>query len=153
MRKPFLFAVGVAALAFLPLSAADKDKDKEPAKLDPAKLIGNWHFVSGEADGKKVPEDHFKDAAVEITKETLTLKTSEGDYVMKYKLDVDKSPCRISMEITKGPQGEGSKAEGIIELKDGQLKLCYPPMGGDAPKDFTSKEGSKLHSFVLKAKK
>jgi uncharacterized protein (TIGR03067 family) len=153
MRKPFLFALGVAVLAFLPLNAADKDKEKEPAKLDPAKLIGKWDFVSGETDGKKVPEEHFKNTSVEITKDVLTLKTAEGDYLMKYKLDVDKSPCRISLEITKGPQGEGAKAEGIIALKDGELKLCYPPMGGDAPKEFAAKEGSKLHFFVLKAPK
>jgi uncharacterized protein (TIGR03067 family) len=72
---------------------------------------------------------------------------------MKYKLDADKTPARVSIEITKGPQGEGAKTEGIIALKDGELKLCYPPMGGDTPKEFGAKEGSNLHYFVLKMKK
>jgi uncharacterized protein (TIGR03067 family) len=153
MLRNSLLALGVVAVAFLSLSAADKDPNKEDAKLDPAKLVGKWEFVSGETDGKKVPAEHFEKTSVEITKDILTLKTADGDYVMKYKVDTEKSPCRISLEITKGPQGEGSKSEGIIALKEGELKLCYPPMGGDTPKEFATKEGSKLHLFVLKAKK
>jgi hypothetical protein len=50
----------------------------------------------------------------------------------------------------KGPMGEGARTEGIIELKDGRLKVCSPPMGGKVPKDFSAKEGSGLHLFVLK---
>jgi uncharacterized protein (TIGR03067 family) len=72
---------------------------------------------------------------------------------MKYTLDTKKSPCRISIEIVKGPQGEGAKTEGIIAVKGDELKLCYPAMGGEAPKEFVSKEDSKLHLFVLKRKK
>jgi uncharacterized protein (TIGR03067 family) len=152
MYAKCLFALGAAVLVLAPLSADDKDKDKDEGKVDPAKIVGTWSYVSGEKDGTKVPADNLKKGTVEITKDTITLKGDET-FVIKYSLDTKKSPCRISMEITKGPQGEGSKAEGIIALKGEELKLCYAPMGGDAPKDFTAKEGSKLHLFVLKPKK
>jgi uncharacterized protein (TIGR03067 family) len=149
MRMKCLLALGSAALVLSALTAADKDE----AKLDPAKLVGTWAYASGEVDGKKKSADDLKMGTVEITKDTLTLKSPDGTYVIKYTLDTTKSPARISMEITKGPQGEGSKAEGIIELKGDELRLCYPAMGGEAPKEFSAKEGSKLHLFVLKPKK
>ena len=149
MRRNCLFALGFAILVLSPLAAADKDE----AKLDPAKLVGTWVYVSGEEDGTKKTADDLKGGTVEITKDTISLKSADATYVIKYTLDTKKSPARISMEITKGPQGEGSKAEGIIALKDDELKLCYAPMGGKAPKEFSAKEGSKLHLFVLKPKK
>src|SRR5262249_1685430 len=108
---------------------------------------------SAEKDGKKIPADNLKEGTVEITKENIMLKSPEGKFVIKYKLDETKSPVRISMEITEGPQGQGSKALGIVVLDGEHLKICYPDMGGDVPKDLSSKEGSGLHLFVLKRKK
>jgi uncharacterized protein (TIGR03067 family) len=148
MRVTFLLVLGVAVFLSSKLNADDKDKE-----LDPAKLVGTWAYVSGERDGQKVPEDNLKKGTVEITKETITLKSDEASYVIKYTLDTKKSPCRISLEITKGPMGEGAKAEGIIALNGDELKLCYQPMGGDAPKEFSAKEKSGMHLFVLKRKK
>jgi uncharacterized protein (TIGR03067 family) len=155
MRTKCLLALGVVALVLSALTAADKDtvKDKDEAKFDPAKLVGTWTYVSAEEDGKKKTADDFKKATVEITKETITLKSDDATYVIKYTLDTKKSPAQIAMEITKGPQGEGAKSTGIIELKGDELKLCYDPMHGDAPKEFSAKEGSKLHLFVLKPMK
>jgi uncharacterized protein (TIGR03067 family) len=149
MRAKCLGVMGVLLLLLAPLRA----EEKEAAKLDPAKLVGTWTYVSGEADGKKAPQDHFKNGSVEITKDTITLKSPEGNFVIAYSVDAKKTPARISMKITKGPQGEGAKAEGIIALKGDELKLCYPAMGGEAPKEFRTKEGSKLHLFTLKRKK
>ena len=141
--------LGLMALA-LPLAAA---AGGEKGKLDPAKLTGTWVYVSGEKDGKKIPAANLKKGFVEITKENIKLKSDDGEFVLKYQIDPAKKPARIKLEITKGPQGEGSKAEGIIALKKGQLFLCYPAMGGEAPTAFEAKEGSGLHFFVLKKKK
>jgi uncharacterized protein (TIGR03067 family) len=151
MRTKYLLALSAAILLLAPLNA--EEKGKEEAKLDPAKLVGTWTFVSGEKEGTKVPEDNLKKITVEIAKDTITLKSDDGKFVMKYSVDTKKSPARISIEIIEGPQGKGSKAEGIIALKGDELKLCYPSMGGEAPKDFTTKKDSKLHLFVLKQKK
>jgi uncharacterized protein (TIGR03067 family) len=141
--------LGLIALLALCVPAGAEDK----AKLDPAKLVGTWNYVSAVKDGKKVPEDNLKKGVVEITKDNITLKSEDGNFVIKYKLDPDTKPCGLKMEITDGPGGVGSKANGIIALDGDDLKICYPPMGGDAPTDFTSKEGSGRHLFVLKRKK
>jgi uncharacterized protein (TIGR03067 family) len=137
------------ALVLAPAAAGEKGK----GKLDPAKLIGSWSYVSGEKDGKKLSADDLKKGYVEITKESIKLKSDEAEFVLNYQLDAAKKPARISLEIIKGPQGEGAKADGIIALKGENLLLCYPAMGGDAPKEFAAKEGSGLHFFVLKRKK
>jgi uncharacterized protein (TIGR03067 family) len=148
MRVTGLF--GLLALGLLLAPAAAEDKAK---KLDPAKVVGTWSYASGEKDGKKVSADDLKSGTVTITKETITLMSPDGKFVIKYKLDPAKTPCQIDMEITEGPQGVGAKSVGIIALDGEQLKLCYPAMGGDTPKDFAAKEGSGLHLFVLKRKK
>ena len=140
-----------AAIAFLAPAGADETKDKD--KLDPAKLVGTYTYVSGERDGKKVDADNLKKGTVEITKDTITLKSDQGNFVIKYKLDAKKDPASLEMEITEGPQGVGVKTGGIIALKGDELKLCYAAMGGDPPKDFSAKEGSGNHYFVLKKKK
>ena len=152
MRKWILLTLGAAVLLLSPLRADDK-KDKDDAKFDAAKLVGTWTYVSGEEDGKKAPAENLKKGTVEITKETISLKSDDATYVIKYTLDEKKSPVQVAMEITKGPQGEGAKTTGIIELKGDDLKICYSPMGGDTPKEFSAKEGSKLHFFILKRKK
>jgi uncharacterized protein (TIGR03067 family) len=117
------------------------------------KLIGTWTYVSGEKNGDKVHAEGLKKASVVITKDTITLKDEEADYVIKYQLDTKNRPWAIAMEITAGPSGQGSKADGIIELKGDELKLCYPAMGGKAPSEFAAKKDSGNHYFVLKRKK
>lgn len=130
------------------LSAAVRAEDKP--KLDPAKLVGKWTVISSETDGKKSPADDLKKIGVELSKEAFTLTNMDSKFIMKYKLDPSKTPCTISIEITEGPIGQGAKAEGIIALDGDQLKLCYPYMGGPAPKEFATKEGSGLRYVVMK---
>jgi uncharacterized protein (TIGR03067 family) len=147
MRATGLLALFALGSLLAPATAGEK------GKLDPAGLPGTWTFVSGEKDGKKIDAKDLEKGAVEISKDAITLKTPEGKFVFKYQLDATKDPCRIKMEITEGPQGQGSKSEGIIALQGDELKLCYPAMGGGTPSEFATKEGSGLHLFVLKRKK
>jgi uncharacterized protein (TIGR03067 family) len=153
MRGKGLLCVAIVLFLLAPVAADDKDKDKDKAKLDPAKLVGTWTYVSGVKNGEKTDAEMLKKGMVIITKDTLTLKTDAGDFIIKYSVDTKKSPAQISLEITEGPQGAGSKATGIISLKEDELKLCYPAMGGETPKNFESKEGSGNNFFVLKRKK
>ena len=146
MRVNGLLALAVLGLLLATLGAG------EQAKLDPAKLLGTWKYVGGEKDGKKINPADYAKGSVEFSKENIMLKSPDGNFVIKYKLDPTKNPCQISMEITEGPQGKGATATGIIELKGDTLKLCYPAMGGGVPKDFAAPEGSKNHLFVLKKK-
>jgi uncharacterized protein (TIGR03067 family) len=145
-----LLVLTVLAAAVAPGAAGEQGKE---GPLDPASLTGTWVYVSGERDGKKVSADNLKKGYVVIDKETIRLKSDDVEFVIKYSVDAAKKPARIQMEITKGPQGEGATAMGIIALKGGELLLCYPAMGGEPPTAFATKEGSGLHLFVLKRKK
>jgi uncharacterized protein (TIGR03067 family) len=133
-------------------AGADGDKGKGD-KFDPAKLVGSWKYVSGVKNGEKVKEEHFKNQTVTITKDMITLKAPDATFVMKYQLDTKKSPVGIKMEITQSPFGAGAKAAGIIEVNGDDLRICYAPLEGDAPKTFEAKEGSKYHLFTLKRAK
>ena len=137
-------------LTLLVSAGADDKNDKD--KLDPEKLVGTYTYVSGERNGDKVPEDNLKKGTVVITKDTITLKVDET-FVIKYKLDAKKTPATVELEITEGPQGVGAKSTGIIAMKGEEVKLCYPAMGGETPKEFAAKKDSGNHYFVLKKKK
>src|SRR5262249_3685871 len=138
----------LAALVSVRADAQDKGD-----KFDAAKLDGTWKFVSGVKNGEKLTADQLKSQTVTIAKNTLTLKSPDATFVMKFELDTKKSPVGIKLEITESPFGPGAKAAGIIELKGDELKLCYAPLEGDAPKMFEAKEGSKAHLFNLKRSK
>src|SRR5205823_1991826 len=96
MRMIGLF--GLLVLGLLLGSAAAQEK----GKLDPAKLVGTWTYVSGERDGKKTPAANLEKGIVKISKETISLESPDGKYVIKYQLDPAKTPAGISMEITEG---------------------------------------------------
>ena len=140
-------ALGIALLA----RAEDAKKD---AKFAGTKLEGKWTYVSG----KKAGEDSAKEAlmgTVEITKEKITIPGPEGKpFGIGYKLDAKGSPIKIDLEILDG-DFKGGKAEGIIELKGDDLRICYgvTSMGGKRPEKFESTKDNAAHYFVLKRKK
>lgn len=142
-----LCVCAVLVAAGYPLVAGEK------GAFDPAKLEGKWNYVSGEKSGAKVDADTLKKQHISIAKGVWTLKGDEATFVMKTKIDAKKSPAGIQIEITESPFGAGMKANGIIELKGDDLKLCYNADGGDAPKAFATKDGDKNHYFVLKRAK
>ncbi len=146
MRLTGWISLMILVLLLAPLQGGEKDK------LDPAKLVGSWSYVSGESDGKKLDPKKLEKATVDITKDKMTLNFPDMKFVVKYEVDPSKTPAHIKMEILEGPAGKGDKADGIIAMKDGQITLCYPYMGGAMPKDFATKEKSGLHLFTLKKK-
>src|SRR5262249_37158829 len=130
-----------------PLAGAVDDKKGD--KFDPAKMVGAWTYDSGDKNGEKLDKDHFKDSKVVVTKETITLEGPQGKFVIKYTLDTKKNPVAVSMTMTESPFGAGATAQGIVEVKGDELKMCYAAEG-EAPKKFEAKEGSNHHLFVLK---
>ena len=142
----FLGAATFVLLAGSIVAADDKDK------FDAGKMVGTWTYVSGEKNGAKVDPETLKGGTVKITKETITLESPQGKFVIKYTLDTKNSPVSLSMEMTESPFGAGAMAKGIIDVKGDELKLCYATEG-DAPKKFETKEGSNSHLFVLKKSK
>ena len=146
--KPLLaLLLCMIAGAFVPLAGQDKN-----AKFDAEKLVGKWHYVSGVKDGTTIDPENLKKQMVEFTKDKVTL-TNDAKFVMKFDLDTAKKPVGINLEMVESPFGAGAKANGIIEVKGDQMRICYNPGEGDAPKTFEAKEGSKVHLFVLKRSK
>ena len=140
-----------AVCVFLQGGVSAQDKDKE-AKLDPAKLVGKWQYVSGIKNGDKVTGEALKQK-VTITKDKISLENGDK-FVFKYEVNASKKPATIKLEMLESPFGAGAKSEGVIEITaEDQVRLCYAPMGEAAPKTFESKEGSKMHLFVLKRAK
>ncbi|HEV2947905.1 MAG TPA: TIGR03067 domain-containing protein [Gemmataceae bacterium] len=142
----FLGAATFVLLAGSIVAADDKDK------FDAGKMVGTWTYVSGEKNGTKVDPETLKGGTVKITKETITLESPQGKFVIKYTLDTKNNPVSLAMEMTESPFGAGAMAKGIIDVKGEELKLCYATEG-DAPKKFETKEGSNSHLFVLKKSK
>src|SRR5262245_8626590 len=124
--KRLAFVVVALSLAWLPAFADDKP-DKKEEKLDPAKLVGKWEYVSGKKAGEDVPKDHLE-GVVEWSKDEIKIP---GGFVMGYKVDAAKTPAQIDMEVKEGPAPAGSKAVGIVGIKDGELRLCYTPQFGE----------------------
>jgi uncharacterized protein (TIGR03067 family) len=150
MKSAAWIGLGVVLVALTTRGGAEQGKGE---KFDAAKLVGNWSYVSGEKNGQKLDAERLKGQTVIVTKETITLKSDDATFVIKYTPDPKNTPVSLKMEITDGPFGGGAKADGIIEIRGDDLKICYAPEGGDAPKAFEAKEGSKHHLFVLKRAK
>jgi uncharacterized protein (TIGR03067 family) len=148
MKPLCALLICMIAGAFVPLAG----QDKNAAKFDRDKLVGKWQYVSAVKDGTKVDPDTLKKQMVEFTKDKVTL-TNDAKFVMKYDLDTAKKPVGIKLEMLESPFGAGAKAAGVIELTGDQMRICYNPSDGDAPKTFDAKEGSKVHLFVLKRAK
>jgi uncharacterized protein (TIGR03067 family) len=144
----FLSLAVVAALAG---GAWAADEKKDAPKFDASKLEGKWMVTEMTKMGEKVDTKDMKDPVV-ITKDSMTTKTSGGEFVFKYTIDAKTDPMGIDMEITS-ETFKGTKANGIIKLDGDKLMLAYdfdpeaksPPR----PKAFESKKDSKAFNYVL----
>ncbi len=144
------------ALMVVSFAVADDEKPEEKKKdFDPAKLVGDWTYVSGMKAGTKVEKEVLA-GKVTFTKDTITVPAGpEAKFVMAYKIDAKNSPTQLDMEIKDGPVKEG-KALGIISLEGDELKICYVPlMDKDAkrPTKFESTKDDGAFVFVLKRSK
>lgn len=132
------------------VTAAD-DAPKKDAGFDAAKLVGDWTYVSGTRAGEKVPKEHLA-GKVTITKDTMTLPAGpDKKILLAYKVNAKTSPVNLDMEIKEGP-GKGGKADGIVELKGDNLKICYAGPG-KRPTKFESTKENEAFYFVLKRSK
>ena len=116
--------------------------------FDTKKIEGTYSIVSGQRNGKPLPEAEIKGALVTFTADRITSTDKERKemYAATYKIDESSSPPTIRMESIAPKKGE--KAQGVIEIKGDTVRLSYNLPGGEAPKEF--KAGEKQHFFVLK---
>jgi uncharacterized protein (TIGR03067 family) len=146
-------AVSTCCLALLlGVAVTAEEGAKKPEPLDPAKLVGDWTYVSGVKAGEKLPADHLA-GKVTFTKDTVLVPAGKDmKFVMAYKIDPKASPATIDLDIKDGPVKEG-KAAGIIALEGDELKLCYAVAPGKRPEKFESTKDNGAMYFVLKRAK
>lgn len=142
-----LVRVMVLGLATLVVSTVVAE-DKKPAKLDPAKLIGDWKLTAGLKAGEKYEDT--TNSMTEVTKDKITVADDRATFVFGYKIDAAKTPVEIDMEILQPDDLKGNKAKGIVKLEDGKMTLCYHPMGGERPAKFESTADNGFFLFTYK---
>jgi len=148
MKTIAKLALAVGMLGFLGLPTRAEEKKK--ADTDAKKLEGKYTLVSGKKEGAAIDEE-AKKSKIAFTADNITIEGMGVKFVMGYKVDAKATPMTIDMEILEGPEGtKGSKAIGIIEAKDGTVKLAYSLDKEKRPKDFEGKAG---FFFELKKQK
>jgi uncharacterized protein (TIGR03067 family) len=131
------------------LTAAEPSDE---ARKDLEKLQGTWLRVSGETDGKAVPEATLKEQKLTIKGDKYTLVTGKETREGTIKLDPAKSPRAIDLMPTEGPN-KGKTLQGIYELDGDTFKYCLALPGKDRPTKFTSEAGSGHLLFTNKREK
>jgi uncharacterized protein (TIGR03067 family) len=150
-----LTTLGVALVAVALAAGAEEKTDKKDAVLDPAKLVGEWAYVSGTRAGEKVDQERLA-GKITITKDQIEIPAGpDAKFIIAYKINTKASPATIDMDIKDGPVKEG-KALGIVSLKGDELQLCYVNIDGEdakRPAKFESTKDNKAFYFTLKRAK
>jgi uncharacterized protein (TIGR03067 family) len=137
-----LFGTLIAcAIIAAPVLAADKD-------FDASKFEGKWKFTEGWKFGTKSAAESLA-GEVTITKDTITIKGGDMTHVMAYKLDTKATPVAVTLTGKEGPSKD-FVSEGIIEVKDDEIKLCYAMPMEKRPTKFESPKDSKILYFTMK---
>jgi uncharacterized protein (TIGR03067 family) len=136
----------LAALTFGLLLAPARAEDK-PAKGDKEKLQGTWAVVSGERNGKPIPEEMVKNVKLAFAGDKFTIHNKDRKTEGTFKLIPDKKPKQIDVDMG------GQLAKGIYELDGDTLKIAHGEAGAPRPKEFSTKEGSRVAVVVLKRQK
>ncbi len=140
-------AIGFSlTIASSSLSAQDQ-KARQDEKAAAPKLEGRYTIVSGEKDGKAIPEGDIKGSIVVFTADKIvgTDKDKKEFFASSYVLDAAHKPWLIKMKSNSPKEAE---AMGLIKQDGDTVTLIYALPGGDAPQEFKTKD--KQHLFVLK---
>lgn len=142
MRTPFWCAALLCGATLL-TSGLSADEKKAAAKLE-----GKYMIVSGEEDGKPVPDNRVEGAIVRFTPKEIvsTNKDKTEVFAATYTLDTTKKPWAIKMKSTKPKEGD---ATGLIKQEGDTLTLVYSLPDVPAPTGFKTKEKGQ-HLFVMK---
>ena len=111
---------------------------------------GVWLCEAATIDGKPLPEATAKQLRLTMTKDRYkTERDGELLFDSVYTVDREMNPAHIDIVGTEGAL-KGKKAQGIYEIGEGSLKICYTMPGGVRPTAFVSKPGSGAFYLVLK---
>ena len=141
----------VTLLALIPLCLAAQD---DAVKTEFARLDGAWQVFGHETDGKPTNEEHWRTVQFVFKGNQLTFL---GDDILRKKvgkitlvIDPSTTPRVIDLKIVEG-EFKGTNLEGIYEIKDDRLKMCFRnDTTKNRPLNFSTKEDANLVLFVLK---
>ena len=127
-----------AALAAVDGAAADSRSDDSTA------IRGTWACAAAVVDGKSLDENTTAKLRLVMTAERYRTELGDDEVLFDstYRLDPGHDPRHIEMTGTEG-DAAGKQALGIYSLEGDTLKICYTMPGGQRPKSFESKPGSK----------
>jgi uncharacterized protein (TIGR03067 family) len=125
--------------------AADKTQEKQPMGAQ-EKIQGSWALVSGERNGKPLPDEVIQQIKLIFAGNKLTTKHKDRATEATFRLDASKTPKEIDLNM------EGQVGKGIYELEGDTLKIAHGEVGDARPKEFP-KAGSGLTVLVLKRAK
>lgn len=114
-------------------------------------LDGVWMCESATINGRKLDDETAK--SLKLTLNGEQYKTERGDQLLfdsTYSVNVNANPAHINM-VGIGELA-GRIGEGIFELNEDRLTLCYSMPGHDRPRTFASDEGSNAHLMVWRRK-
>ncbi|MDD2467558.1 MAG: TIGR03067 domain-containing protein [Desulfobulbus sp.] len=143
--KIFVFATVMtflwSASTFAVAQAQEKSTDAELQKFQ-----GTWVMISGEMDGKKVPEEHVKQNKITVVGNKVELfsphQHKEVIVASITKLDVTKNPKEMHWVRVNGPHA-GKTVISIYEFEGpDQYKVSFDPAALTVPKKFGTETGS-----------
>jgi uncharacterized protein (TIGR03067 family) len=113
---------------------------------DQEKIQGTWALVSGERNGKPLPDQVIQHIKLTFAGDKLTTQHKDRETDATFKLDSNKTPKEIDFNM------DGNVGEGIYQLDGDSLRIVHGEVGDARPKDFP-KAGSGLTVLVLKREK
>jgi uncharacterized protein (TIGR03067 family) len=133
---PTTAATGPASASLSP-SADERAAAAEPATA----LEGEWQMIEAVMSGVVFDEATMK-WCQRVTRGAHTRVVAGPQTFLNARFSVDdrQQPATIEYVNLSG-KDKGKSQSGIVELKDGELRICVAPPGKPRPKAFSSKKG------------
>lgn len=112
---------------------------------DRERLQGTWRLVSGERQGRAIPDEVVREVRLVFTDDELATKTKGGTMTARFTLIPGTDPRAIDLDMA------GAVGRGIYLLDGDDLKIAHGEVGTPRPTGFDPSPS--LTILVLKREK
>lgn len=128
-----------------------KAEEKDPVKIEQAKLQGTWVVESAERDGEAL--DRIVGNKLVIKDNGFAVITKNGEFKGTFTVDPSKKPKQLDMNHDEGGLRD-KKWEAIYKLDGDTLTYCYAEADSEKerPDAFETRKDSRRLLIVLKRK-
>ncbi len=137
MRRELLILVVVPGLASGGSNGGKPMTDQE-------RIQGTWRLVSGERQGRSLPDDAVRDVSLIFVGDALTTKTRGRETEARFELIPGTEPKGIDLDMA------GAVGLGIYLLDGDDLKVAHGEVGDPRPSGFGAEEGGPSTTLVLR---